>query len=143
MNPLTPTSKQYEYLNSKTHLSMPHVFGPGRWDILHSYAKMCQTVEQKKQFAKFVEEVFLPTIKCKECQTHFRNTLNEYPVPFGEKKFNDFIDWTNDDSPFKWAWKVHNIVNQRLNKPQLSFETCLLLYDINSETCQQCYKPMS
>lgn len=140
-NPYYLNNEEYDYLNSKTHLSMPHVFGPGRWDILHSYAKMCKTIEDKKQFANFVENIFAPTIKCLECRNHFNAMLMEYPVPFSSRLYKSNNVWTELDSSFKWSWMVHNIVNERLNKPQISFETCLKLYDIETQTCTQCYKP--
>lgn len=141
-NPYQLSNDEYEYLANQSHITSPSIFGPGRWDILHSYAKMCYTREDKEQFAKFVYNVFTPTIKCLECQNHFKALLLEYPVPFGERLFND-QPWSDLDSPFKWAWKVHNLVNKRLNKKQMSFETCLRLYDTNSETCNNCFKPMN
>jgi len=126
------------YESNNMYISTPHVFGPGRWEILHSYSALCKTPDQKKQFAFFVESIFGPTIKCLECRNHFLSMLEKYPVPYGTKKHPTGRDWKDEDSVFKWAYSVHNIVNQRLNKPTLSWDVCVKLYDANN-VCSSCF----
>lgn len=140
-NPYSITKDEYNFLIQKSHISSPNVFGPGRWDILHSYAKLSTTREQKIEFARFVENVFAPTIKCEECRNEFRSLLMRMPVPFGSRKV-DGREWNDNDSSFKWSFSAHNEVNARLKKPLMTWENCLKLYDYNSPACTQCYKPM-
>lgn len=126
------------YDANNLYISTPHVFGMGRWELLHSYAALCKTKEKKREFALFVENIFAPTIKCLECRNHFLSMLEKYPVPFGSRRRPDEKDWSDEDSVFKWSFSIHNIVNQRLNKPILPWDVCIKLYDINN-VCTQCY----
>jgi len=126
------------YDANNLYISNPVVFGAGRWEILHSYASLCKTPEKKKEFATFVENVFGPTIKCLECRNHFLAMLEKYPVPFGSRRHPRGREWGEEDSVFKWTYSVHNIVNNRLNKPIMPWEVCIKLYDINN-VCTQCF----
>jgi len=131
------TDKIYEINNM--YISRPDVFGPGRWDILHSYSSLCKTPEKKKEFASFVENVFAPTIRCLECRNHFLAMLEKYPVPYGSRPHPEGRQWNDNDSVFKWSYSVHNIVNQRLNKPIISWDICQKLYNPDALPCTQCY----
>jgi hypothetical protein len=50
-------------------------------------------------------------LPCFWCRLHFSQVLAEYPIP--------------DTEVFKWSVDVHNLVNERLGKPVVSFEEAL------------------
>lgn len=51
-------------------------------------------------------------IPCLSCRQHFEQVLVENPIP-------------ESDDFFKWSVDVHNIVNKRLGKPEVSYEDAL------------------
>jgi len=124
--------------SNKQYISNPAVFGPGRWDILHSYSSLCKTKEDKIQFANFVENIFTPTIKCIFCRNHFQYMLQKYPVPFGSRPHPKKKEWDEQDSVYKWTFSVHNLVNERLNKPIMSWDVYQELYGSDSKACTNC-----
>lgn len=60
---------------------------------------------------EFVEG-YVYIIPCLSCRQHFEKVLEENPVP----EAGDY---------FKWSVDVHNIVNVRLGKPEISYENAL------------------
>lgn len=86
----------------------PSKWGPHFWATLHIACLGCQ---DPKALAEFVEG-YLYIIPCLSCREHFEQVLVENPPP----EAGDF---------FKWSVDVHNIVNKRLGKPEVSYEAAL------------------
>lgn len=86
----------------------PSKWGPHFWMTLHVACLGCQDY---KALSKFVEG-YVAIIPCLACRLHFEQVLIENPVP----EAGDFFIWSVD---------VHNIVNKRLGKPEVSYEDAL------------------
>lgn len=86
----------------------PSKWGPHFWMTLHVACLACQDY---KSLAEFVEG-YIYIIPCLSCRQHFEQVLVENPVP----ETGDFFQWSVD---------VHNIVNKRLGKPEVSYEAAL------------------
>ena len=86
----------------------PSKWGPHFWMTLHVACLGCQDY---KALSKFVEG-YVAIIPCLACRLHFEQVLIENPVP----EAGDF---------FMWSVDVHNIVNKRLGKPEVSYEDAL------------------
>jgi hypothetical protein len=71
----------------------------------------CLGCHDYKALAEFVEG-YVYIIPCLSCRQHFEKVLVENPVP----ETGDFFQWSVD---------VHNIVNKRLGKPEVSYEEAL------------------
>ena len=71
----------------------------------------CLGCQDAKALAEFVEG-YIYIIPCLSCRQHFEQVLVENPVP----ETGDF---------FKWSVDVHNIVNKRLGKPEVSYDDAL------------------
>lgn len=86
----------------------PSKWGPHFWMTLHVACLGCQ---DHKALVEFVEG-YVYIIPCLSCRQHFEQVLVENPVP----ETGDFFQWSVD---------VHNIVNKRLGKPEVSYEDAL------------------
>ena len=86
----------------------PSKWGPHFWMTLHVACLGCQDY---KALTEFVEG-YMYIIPCLSCRQHFEQVLVENPIP----EAGDF---------FKWSVDVHNIVNKRLGKPEVSYEDAL------------------
>ena len=64
-----------------------------------------------KIMSEFVEG-YVYVIPCLSCREHFEQVLVDNPVPDAEDLFN-------------WSVDLHNIVNRRLGKPEVSYEAAL------------------
>jgi hypothetical protein len=71
----------------------------------------CLACTDYESLVVFVEG-YKAIIPCISCRQHFEKVLEENPVP----EAGDY---------FKWSVDVHNIVNIRLGKTQLSYEDAL------------------
>lgn len=79
----------------------PEIWGPNLWGTLHL---MCLTGSITPEF---VQE-FAKVIPCPVCAGHFQALLITAPLP--------------DTEQFEWSVRLHNIVNERLGKPQFTVE---------------------
>ena len=75
---------------------------------LHIACLGCQDAKVLVDFVEGYKEI----IPCLSCREHFEQVLVENPVP-------------EADDLFKWSIDVHNIVNKRLGKPEVSYEAAL------------------
>jgi len=82
-----------------------YVWGPKKWRELHKKAlnyRPCQA----REFIIWLE-MFIRSIPCLECQTHFRRLLQLIPIyPF----------LANRETLFYWTYISHDKVNARLGK---------------------------
>jgi hypothetical protein len=94
----------------------PDKFGPYFWGTLHLAALFGDDVSS-------LAEAYTRNLPCPACRVHFTKVLNENPIP--------------KDAPaekaFLWSVDVHNIVNERLGKPKIS-------YDVAFEKWSKCEK---
>lgn len=86
----------------------PSKWGPHFWMTLHIACLGCQDGKVLTDFVEAYKEI----IPCLSCREHFEQVLVENPVP-------------EADDLFKWSVDVHNIVNRRLGKPEVSYEAAL------------------
>lgn len=71
-----------------------------------------------QSFDETTFETWVATIPgCPTCQRDFRKLLESSPPRFD--------DW------FRWTWEIHNLVNAKLNKPNLTFEDACELWQSN------------
>jgi len=96
-------------LNSQHKLMglCPRSFGPYFWGALHL---ACLAAVDKEALKTFIDtyQMILP---CFWCRLHFSKVLADNPVP--------------DTDQFRWSVEVHNIVNEKLGKPTMTYEAAL------------------
>ena len=86
----------------------PSKWGPHFWMTLHIACLGCQDAKVLSDFVEGYKEI----IPCLSCREHFEQVLVDNPVP-------------EADDLFRWSVDVHNIVNRRLGKPEISYEAAL------------------
>lgn len=92
----------------------PDKWGPYFWGALHLTALGCPDAQVIRTFVECYKTV-LPCIACRE---HFTRVLEENPVPTTEDRMVIFA----------WSVDVHNLVNERLGKPILSYDQALAIW---------------
>ena len=104
------------------------VWGPHMWFFLHTIS-MCYPIRPnavtKKKYYEFVQNIplFIPVEKQ---SSDFSKLLDEYPV-------SSYLD--NRESFVRWVWFIHNKINEKLEKPQMSFNDFFIHY-------HEMYKPV-
>ena len=89
------------------------IWGPCCWKLLHSIAWTCPenpTDEEKHNYIIFFISLS-KVLPCLHCRKHFQEWIRE----------ND-INSDSRDNLAKWVWKLHNHINKKNNKPEISFE---------------------
>jgi hypothetical protein len=112
--------EKYQTLSNRS----PEVWGPHFWFTLHNGAlnypslanPLC--IERMKNFILGIP-VMIPCETCKEHATGYIEQHKEY------------LDYTcsGREKLFKFFVDFHNIVNVRLNKPEMSLDDAYRLYD--------------
>jgi len=99
----------------------PKVWGPHYWFFLHTVA-MCyphrpNTITKKKYY-EFIHNIpmFIPV---ETMATYFSQLLDQYPV-------SPYLD--SRDAFIRWMHFIHNKINQRLEKPNVSLSKFYELY---------------
>jgi hypothetical protein len=87
----------------------PVKFGPYFWGALHL---ACLGGGDIKDFIA----AFPSALPCAACGAHFNDVLNAFPFPVGV---------VNPLELFAWSVDVHNVVNNRLGKPVLTYDEAL------------------
>jgi len=99
----------------------PKVWGPHYWFFLHTvamtYPHHPNTVTKKK-FYEFIQNLplFLPV---EEISGEFSKLIDKYPVA-------PYLD--NRDSLVRWMHFIHNKINEKLEKPQISLNEFFVNY---------------
>jgi hypothetical protein len=83
----------------------PAQFGPYFWGTLHL---ACLGGGKIKDLV----EAFPSALPCPTCSSHFSSVIRSHPFP---------DDMENPIEVFKWSVDVHNAVNKRLGKPNVSY----------------------
>ena len=99
----------------------PSVWGPHYWFFLHSvgftYPELPTDGEKKKYYNLITS---LPTfIPNNAAANNFQSLIDDYPV-------SSYLN--SKESFLKWIHFIHNQINIRLNKPQLSYKEYIKLY---------------
>lgn len=101
----------YLEINSRLKLGMaikPVKFGPYFWGVLH----LACAGGIDPQALQALVALFPAVLPCPACGVHFAEVLNARPLP----------ETTDPEVLFKWSVDVHNIVNERLEKPLITYE---------------------
>ena len=99
----------------------PNVWGPQYWFFLHTIAEsypLHSNDVTKKKYYDLIHNfpLFIPN---DEIGNYFSELLDKYPV-------SPYL--TNRDSFVKWMHFIHNKVNVRIGKPEISLPKALELY---------------
>ena len=99
----------------------PNVWGPHYWFFLHTIAEsypLHSNDVTKKKYYDLIHNfpLFIPN---DEIGNYFSELLDKYPV-------SPYL--TNRDSFVKWMHFIHNKVNVRIGKPEISLPKALELY---------------
>jgi hypothetical protein len=99
----------------------PEIWGPHYWHFLHTIA-LCYPHHPnevtKKKYYEFIQNI--PTfIPVESIASDFSKLLDEYPV-------NPYLD--SRDSFIRWIHFIHNKINEKLEKPALSFNDFYVNY---------------
>lgn len=105
----------------------PKYIGPGKWHDIHQVAWEAQNKIGKEHFVSFMNNL-CEKFPCSTCRSHCKEYMQNHPM----KNYEDVLVEVGNDrlslGLFVWAWKFHNAVNARLNKPQMSWDTCYNMY---------------
>jgi hypothetical protein len=99
----------------------PKVWGPHYWFFLHTlamtYPEHPNSVSKKKYY-EFIQNLplFLPVEKISK---EFSKLIEEYPI-------NPYLD--NRESFVRWMHFIHNKVNDKLEKPNISLNEFFIKY---------------
>jgi hypothetical protein len=99
----------------------PKVWGPHYWFFLHTLAMTYPhhpNSVTKKKYYEFIQNLplFLPV---EEISSDFSKLIEKYPI-------TPYLD--NRDSFVRWMHFIHNKINERLEKPQISLNEFFLNY---------------
>lgn len=110
-------------IHLKKPTSHPDVWGPNLWNYLHistAHFPDNPTEQQKSDMISWI--CTLPvTIPCDTCRNHFKSYIDsnrhrlQYICGSKSQLFNFFVD-------------IHNKVNQRKGKPEMSYDDAYNLY---------------
>ena len=99
----------------------PVIWGPHYWFFLHTIS-MCYpnrpNAVTKKKYYEFIQNipVFIPV---ESISGEFSKLLDKYPVL-------QYLD--NKESFIRWMWFIHNKINQKLEKPEISLNDLYVNY---------------
>ena len=99
----------------------PDFWGPHGWIFLHSitfnYPKN-PTNNDKMKYKNFFESIgdILP---CEKCSINYKEHIRNHPI-------NNHLN--TKSQLIKWLIDIHNMTNQELNKPILSYEEVMYEY---------------
>lgn len=100
----------------------PEVFGPAMWFTFHvgsaNLPKVLSpvSVDRIKSFINGIPEM----VPCVECSEHARAFIERNKERISKIKFGDEV--------FRFYVDFHNYVNERLNKPLVSYEQAYKMY---------------
>jgi hypothetical protein len=99
----------------------PKVWGPHYWFFLHTLAMTYPhhpNSVTKKKYYEFIQNLplFLPV---EEVSGEFSKLIDKYPI-------TPYLD--NRDSFVRWMHFIHNKVNEKLEKPQISLNDFFVKY---------------
>ena len=99
-------------------------WGPAGWIMLHS---ACLTAYKSADGVRQLADAYKVSLPCPSCRRHWQELLQEYPVPETSSTGLDL-----QQELFEWSVMVHNQVNIRLGKAEMSVPRALKLYTKSS-----------
>lgn len=99
----------------------PKIWGPHYWFFLHTvamtYPHHPNTITKKKYY-EFIQNLplFIPV---EQISSEFSKLLNEYPI-------TPYLD--NRDSFVRWVHFIHNKINVKIEKPEISLNDFFVKY---------------
>lgn len=99
----------------------PTVWGPHMWFFLHTIAMtypLRPNAVTKKKYYDFIQNIpfFIPI---EHMAGEFTKLLDEFPVqPYLDKR----------ETLIKWVWFIHNKINKKLEKPQITLKEFYVKY---------------
>jgi len=99
----------------------PKIWGPHYWFFLHTVAMtypIRPNAVTKKKYYEFIQNIplFIPV---ENMSGEFSKLLDKYPV-------TPYLD--NRESLIRWTHFIHNKINQKLEKPQISLNDFYVKY---------------
>ena len=99
----------------------PKIWGPHYWFFLHTIAMsypVHPNAVTKKKYYDFVQNIplFIPV---ESMAGEFSKLLDKYPV-------QPYLD--NKESIIRWMWFIHNKINKKLEKPEISLNDFYVKY---------------
>ena len=99
----------------------PKIWGPHYWFFLHTISMsypIHPNAVTKKKYYDFVQNIplFIPV---ESMAGEFSKLLDQYPV-------QPYLD--NKESFIRWMWFIHNKINIKLEKPQISLNDFYVNY---------------
>ena len=68
-------------------------------------------------------------LPCNDCKEHYNNLIKQIPI--------DIFLQDREGITF-WLFNIHNLINEKLNKPIINFIDCCIMY--NLVYCKSCLK---
>ena len=104
----------------------PEIWGPLFWSTMHivSMAYPDEPMYAEKRAAKDFFNSFIYLLPCAICRTHFQEIFKLMPV-------ESWLD--NRSSLTEWVWMIHNEVNKRLKKPEITLSEFYSRYNTMAE----------
>lgn len=100
-------------------MAKKYELGPKLWYKIHRKAIKAKGRKKKvKKYVKFIFKIY-HSIKCEDCKGHLRKFMGENPLHM-------YCD--SKDGLFIWSWKLHNDVNQRIDKNIIDYDRAKALY---------------
>ena len=108
-------------LMSTTIYLDPKIWGPHYWFFLHTVAMTYPhhpNAVTKKKYYEFIQNLplFIPV---EEISKEFEKMIDKYPI-------TPYLD--NRDSFVRWVHFIHNKINEKLEKPQISLNDFFVKY---------------
>jgi hypothetical protein len=99
----------------------PKIWGPHYWFFLHTISMsypLHPNAVTKKKYYDFVQNIplFIPV---ESIAGEFSKLLDQYPV-------QPYLD--NKESFIRWMWFIHNKINKKLEKPEISLNDFYIKY---------------
>ena len=99
----------------------PSVWGPHYWFFLHTIAMTYPyhpNAVTKKKFYEFIQNlpIFIPV---EEISKEFSRLIDKYPI-------TPYLD--NRDTLVRWTHFIHNKINQKLEKPEITLQEFFVKY---------------
>jgi len=95
-------------------------WGTFAWNYIHNITIIdFEYAEDNIRFSKITYEI-LKNFKfpCNKCQIEYDNEVNN----INSNNFNKSMYL------FEWSWKLHNKINEKLNKPIITYEEALKIH---------------
>ena len=99
----------------------PNVWGPHYWFFLHTISMTYPhhpNAVTKKKYYEFIQNLPL-FIPIEAMSGEFSKLIDQYPI-------TPYLD--NRESFIRWVWFIHNKINRKLEKPELSLSAFYTKY---------------